>query len=31
MFWNVPPFAVIEMEKCFGGTYCLYHQGKIRI
>jgi hypothetical protein len=26
-FWNIPPCSLVEVDRRFGGAYCLHHQG----
>jgi hypothetical protein len=26
-FWNMVPCSLVDVEQCFRGVYCLYHQG----
>jgi hypothetical protein len=28
MFWNVTPCSLIEVQRCFGGTYCSHLHGR---
>jgi hypothetical protein len=27
VFWDVKPYSPIDIDRRFGGTYCLHHQG----
>jgi hypothetical protein len=26
-FLDITPSSLVEVDRCFGGTYCLHHQG----
>jgi hypothetical protein len=26
-FWDVTSSSIVEVDQCFGGAYCLHHQG----
>jgi hypothetical protein len=27
VFWDVARCSLVEIDRCFGGAYCLLHQG----
>jgi hypothetical protein len=27
IFWDAAPFSLVDIGRCFRGTYCLYYQG----
>jgi hypothetical protein len=29
VFWEVAPCSPVDIERCFGGAYCLHHQGDV--
>jgi hypothetical protein len=30
IFWDITPYRLLRAKRCFGGTYRLHHQGRIR-